>query len=236
VQVDSSTIMKLRRYAGSIESVHEDNQHTLHFGCDGRVCADSSDFSNLQVSLSDLAFAMEFDASELVMVPQIPLTYADIHTFLPTIFESVPAEAACTSTPRNTFRSAKQPLFTGKEAWQELGHSLGDVAETNAITQAQIAVIAATMCNATLSASEKQKSAQALCSGQMSDCEDDDFVYSKVAALSAAHVNWLLDKPSLRSDSRGPTMWPHYTNSESILLLRPLSEDYTDDEWQACAA
>jgi len=214
-------IMTLRRYAGSIESVPEVDQHTLHFGCDGRVCADSSDVSNLQVSLSDLAFAMEFDASELVMVqPQIPSTYADIHTVLPTIFESVPAESACTSTPRNTFRSAKQPLFSGKQAWQELRHSLGDVVETNAITQAQIAVIAATMCNATLSASEKQKSAQSLRSGQMSDCEDDDFVYSKVAALSAAHVNWLLDKLPLRSDSRGPTVWPHYTNSESNLLLR----------------
>ena len=230
--------MTLRRYAGSIESVPEVDQHTLHFGCDGRVCADSSDVSNLQVSLSDLAFAMEFDASELVMVqPQIPSTYADIHTVLPTISESVPAELASSTTPRNTIKSAKQPHFTGEEAWQELGHSLGDIAVTNdAITQAQIVVIAATMRNVTLLASEKQQRTQALRSGQMSDWEDEDFVYSKVAALSAAHVTWLLDKLPLPSDSRGLTMWPRYTNSERILLLRPSSEDNTNDEWQACAA
>jgi len=103
---------------------------------------------------------------------------------------------------------------------------------TNAITQAQIAAIAAIMRNTTLSASEKQRRAQALRSGQMLD---EDFMYSKVAALSAAHVTWLLDKPPLPSDSHGLTMWPRYTNSECILLPLPPYQDDPDDEWQACA-
>ena len=110
----------LRECVHSNESVAKEDQHTLHFGCDGSVCADSSDFTNWQISLSDLAFAMEFDASELSM--------------------------------------AEPPTSTiDKEAWQFLGHSLRDDTVTNAITQDQIAAIAAIMRNTTLSASEKQR-------------------------------------------------------------------------------
>jgi hypothetical protein len=206
----------LREYVHSNESVAEEDQHTLHFGCDGSVCADSSEVTNWQISLSDLAFAMEVDAGELSMAePPTSTTHA---TMYPVQLITVPTQSAGAFEPQATTRSAKQPACIDKEAWQFLGHSLRDDTVTNAITQAPIAAIAAIMRNTTLSASEKQRRAQALRSGQMLD---EDFMYSKVAALSAAHVTWLLNKPPLPSDSHGLTMWPRDTNSERILLPPP---------------
>ena len=216
ILLEIQMMMSLRGYDGASKTVAEEDQHTLHFGCDGSVCADSSDVTNRQISLSDLAFAMEFDASELSMAePPTSTTHANMY---PVQLITVPTQSAGAFEPQATTRSAKQPECIDKEAWQFLGHSLRDDTVTNAITQAQIAAIAAITRNTTLSASEKQRRAQALRSGQMLD---EDFMYSKVAALSAAHVTWLLNKPPLPSDSHGLTMWPRDTNSERILLPLP---------------
>eukprot|EP00277_Geminigera_cryophila_P040967 CAMPEP_0173091142 /NCGR_PEP_ID=MMETSP1102-20130122/27634_1 /TAXON_ID=49646 /ORGANISM="Geminigera sp., Strain Caron Lab Isolate" /LENGTH=169 /DNA_ID=CAMNT_0013976741 /DNA_START=36 /DNA_END=545 /DNA_ORIENTATION=+ len=156
--------MSLRRYAGSGESVVDEDPHILHFGCDGSVCADTSDISNSQVSLSDLAFAMEFHTSELVEPPT--LTHAaDIHPLPPRTL--LAKSAACTSETQVRTASVKQLQSVGDDVWQTLGHSLSDVAATDAINQAQIAVIAAIMHNTTLPASKKHQRALALCSGQM---------------------------------------------------------------------
>jgi len=100
-------MMSLRRYAGSGESVVDEDPHILHFGCDGSVCADTSDISNSQVSLSDLAFAMEFHTSELVMAEPPTLTYAaDIHPLPPRTL--LAKSAACTSETQARTASVKQ--------------------------------------------------------------------------------------------------------------------------------
>jgi len=111
----------LREYVHSNASVAEEDQHTLHFGCDGSVCADSSDVTNWQISLSDLAFAMEFDASELSMAePPTSTTHANMY---PVQLITVPTQSAGAFEPQATTRSAKQPECVDKEAWQFLGHS-----------------------------------------------------------------------------------------------------------------
>ena len=153
-------------YAGAIASVAGE---VLHSGCNCSVmgCADSSDLEssdtfNSQISLSDLAFAMELDASELAMAePPIPSTHAYSLHLLPS---TLPAESAVytfkSQAPTRT-RSTKQLEFVGRKAREEPGHSLGDAAMI-AIAPAQIATILAIAHNATLLACNQQQRAHAL--------------------------------------------------------------------------
>ena len=155
------------------------------------------------VSLSDLAFAMEFDEGSYstdATNNQAQLTDTPLQRASVTPLQQDPVAAS----RDNTNKSSHSKSST--EKWENHCDA-GAEAPPTVIAPAEIAAI---MRDSSLTATEKQRRTQVLRTQQFLSQEVASDEFSELAALAAAHAAWMNERPALAFDRQGNAMWPRH--------------------------